>query len=366
MPSQPVANTDSKTTGHGRFKPRQSKPPGSVNGPENVFVGNLPALFGAGETIGSQWQAHGSPINNNDHHALEDTQAEIEAQRTSPRPDATVFINNNPIARIGDAVESSKADTIAGGNEVKVFAGDDNSPEPATPSSTAMTNGDDFDADNTGTGAIYVAGQIALGTVSASEIAKGGAAVASATDTTPSRSPGPLSKDCADIASLDPFPTGDDIDAIVLTPNYTVGKITRKPNIEYDHPVRGPSQGLSVEELVCNLKLLAVNCLEPIRAKYPNIYITNTWRPMGDNLKSQHPLGMAADIQFRGIPKSEYYVIAQWVKDNVSYDQFLLEYKTTGTGTPWLHISFNKNNQRKQVLTLLNGSTYGQGLIQLA
>ena len=84
------------------------------------------------------------------------------------------------------------------------------------------------------------------------------------------------------------------------------------------------------------------------------------------NPTSQHPMGMAADIQFRGIAKSEYYVIAQWVKDNVSYDQFLLEYKTTGSGIPWLHISFNKNNQRKQVLTLLNNSTYSQGLTQLA
>jgi hypothetical protein len=363
MASQPIANTDSKTTGHGRYKPRQSKPhPG---GPETVFIDNKPVLFGAGDGgPGSMWEPHTPPPN--DHHAKQDTQPEIDGQKTAAIPGATVFVNNNPIARIGDPVESSQADTIAGGNEVKVFAGDDNTPEQATPSSTAMTEGDDFDATNTGTGATYVAGQIALGRVSASEIAKGGSAVATATDNTPSRSPGPLSKDCADIAAITPWPTGDAIDAIVLTSNYTVGNLTRAPNVTFDHPLRSPTAGLSVEEIVCNLKLLAVNCIQPIKSRYPNAFVTNTWRPPMGNPTSQHPMGMAADIQFRGIAKSEYYVIAQWVKDNVSYDQFLLEYKTTGSGIPWLHISFNKNNQRKQVLTLLNNSTYSQGLTQLA
>ncbi len=75
---------------------------------------------------------------------------------------------------------------------------------------------------------------------------------------------------------------------------------------------------------------------------------------------------MAADLQFRGVKKSDYYQIAQVIKDLVPFDQLLLEYKTTGTGLPWIHISFNKAGNRKQILTLLNNSTYGQGLIDLA
>lgn len=369
MASQPIANTDSKTTGHGRYKPRQSNQAGSVGDSadqEKVQIGNKPVLFGSvGGENGSKWLPHGIPPNDN--HAKQiPVPAEVDHQRTAPLPDATVFVYNKPIACIGDPVESSQADTIAGGNEVKVFAGIDNTPEQATPSSKAMTEGDDHDATNTGTGATYVASQIALGKVSASEIAKGSSAVASATDTTPSRSPGPLSKDCADIAGITPWPTGDAIDAIVLTNNYTVGNLTRTPNTTFDHALRSPTAGLSVEEIVCNLKLLAVNCIQPIKSKYPNAFITNTWREPSGNPTSQHPKGMAADIQFRGIPKSEYYIIAQWIKDSVSYDQLLLEYKTTGSGIPWIHISFDKNNSRKQVLTLLNNSTYGQGLIQLA
>jgi hypothetical protein len=66
------------------------------------------------------------------------------------------------------------------------------------------------------------------------------------------------------------------------------------------------------------------------------------------------------------VKKSEYFQIAQVIKDLVPYDQLLLEYKTTGSGLPWIHISFNKAGNRKQVLTFLNDRTYAQGLVDLA
>jgi hypothetical protein len=134
----------------------------------------------------------------------------------------------------------------------------------------------------------------------------------------------------------------------------------------FDNPLRGSAGGLTVAEIACNLKLLTVNCIIPIVQEYPNAIITNTWRPFKGNPRSQHPKGQAADIQFRGIAKSEYYNIALWIRENVSYDQLLLEYKTTGTGLPWIHVSFDKNRSRAQVLTLLNNRTYSQGLTQLA
>lgn len=157
------------------------------------------------------------------------------------------------------------------------------------------------------------------------------------------------------------------IEAIVLSPRFTVKKLTRKPIIAFDNPLNPSSGDLSREEIVCNLKLLAINCLEPIYGRYSNAFVTNTWRPRGiGSPTSQHPKGQAADIQFRGVKKSDYYQIAQVLKDLVPFDQLLLEYKTTGTGLPWIHISFNKSGNRKQVLTLLNNRTYGQGLIDLA
>lgn len=187
-------------------------------------------------------------------------------------------------------------------------------------------------------------------------------------DAQPSKFTGTPTADCGGIEDeVAAAGSLEAIEALSLSPRFTVKKLTRKPFIAFDNPLNPSSGDLSREEIVCNLKLLAINCLEPIYSQYPNAFVTNTWRPRGiGSPTSQHPKGQAADIQFRSVKKSDYYQIAQVIKDLVPYDQLLLEYKTTGTGLPWIHISFNKAGNRKQVLTLLNNRTYGQGLIDLA
>jgi hydroxymethylglutaryl-CoA reductase len=109
---------------------------------------------------------------------------------------------------------------------------------------------------------------------------------------------------------------------------------------------------------------LAENCLDVIKAQYPNMKVTSSFRANTGG-KSQHELGMAADMQFDGISKGDYYDIAQWIKTKVVFDQLLLEYKTTGTGLPWIHISYNMNGNRHQILTMMNDKTAGQGLLKL-
>lgn len=267
------------------------------------------------------------------------------------------FVYTNDIKTIREEHPATCGDLATGSGDV--YVGDDIDRD--NPSNRDINAGDDHDADVPGSGAAYVASKPSI---DRGELASKVDEVKK--DSTPSRSPGALSTSCADIAALSPFPTGDAIDAIVLSTNFTVGRLTRKPHVVFDNALRAGEAGLSLEEIVCNLKLLAVNCLEPIRATYPNAFVTNTWRRPSGNPLSQHPKGMAADIQFRNVAKSAYFDIAQWIKDNVSYDQLLLEYKTTGSGLPWIHISFDKSKQRKQVLTLLNDKTYGQGLTQLA
>jgi hypothetical protein len=185
----------------------------------------------------------------------------------------------------------------------------------------------------------------------------------------PSKFTGTPTADCGGVEA-EVTATGGDLTAIeniVLSPKFTVKKVTRKPSIVFDNPLNPGTGDLSREEIVCNLKLLCLNCLEPILSRYPNGLVTNTWRPRGKGSPtSQHPKGQAADLQFRGVKKSEYFQIAQVIKDLVPYDQLLLEYKTTGSGLPWIHISFNKDGNRKQVLTFLNDRTYAQGLVDLA
>ena len=94
------------------------------------------------------------------------------------------------------------------------------------------------------------------------------------------------------------------------------------------------------------------------------MFVTSAFRFPGNNATSQHPKGLAADIQFKGATKKEYYEIAQQIAKVLRYDQFLLEY-CNYTNNPWIHISYTPTN-RLQVLTFFNHKTHSQGLTQLA
>ena len=254
------------------------------------------------------------------------------------------------------------------GGSSNVFVGD--SVDQDTPPNSEINNSDEEDAVNPGGGAARIAAAVTAGILSATEVAAGSTPVVGTTDVSTGTNAGTvISTDCSDIHTLfsGTPPTGSAIDAISLSTNYTVGKMTRKPYVLYDHELRAGTGSLTLEEIVCNLKMLAINVVEPVRAQYLNMFLTNTWRPLGDKAStSQHPKGMACDMQFKGVTKKDYFAIAQWCRDNLVYDQLLLEYKTTGSGLPWIHISFNKANNRKQVLTFMNGSTYAQGLNDLS
>jgi hypothetical protein len=150
-----------------------------------------------------------------------------------------------------------------------------------------------------------------------------------------------------------------------LTSNFTLGNLSKYALVQ-KHGVIAQN-GLSVPDIICNLKLLAVNSLDLIKAKYPTMQITSGFRQGSGT--SQHKRGMAADIQYSDLQglslskqREEYYRRAQWIIDNVPFDQFLLEYKTYGSGKPWHHISFNKDSLRHDVRTFNNDKSVGTGL----
>lgn len=155
-------------------------------------------------------------------------------------------------------------------------------------------------------------------------------------------------------------------DSYVLSDNYTLGQMTKQPDVIFGYQVQD-SAGLDVAEVVENLQLLTVNCVELIKAQYSNMFVTNSFRTASATSTSQHRLGMACDMQFTDVEKSDYFAIAQWIRDNVPFDQLLLEYKTTGSGLPWIHISYNKAGNRRQVKTFLNDKVYHRsGLVDLS
>lgn len=360
------------TTGHDEgsqsYPPRQPRSEENGGSLSTVFVdsgnGGGPVIFGESDAgLGSQWENHpGKPPHDPTKY---DTTNKIPGTSSS---------ESWPLARIGDLVEN---DAISAGSSTVfagtgVYVGDNTGVDLPTIPNIAIIEGDDDDAVEPGSGSTYVAGQVTAGRLSSTDLAKGSTLTPGSSTTTIPRAVEPATTDIKDIQSISPFPSGDAIDSIVLSTNYTVGKLTRSPSVTFDNPLRGPSAGLSIEQVVANLKLLAVNIIEPIRAQYPTAFVTNTFRPVkpGATKYSQHNLGQACDIQFRGIAKAEYYNIALWCKDNLPYDQLLLEYKTTGSGLPWLHISFKTNSRPitdpTKIMTFLNDSKYAQGLVQLS
>jgi hypothetical protein len=154
-----------------------------------------------------------------------------------------------------------------------------------------------------------------------------------------------------------------------LSQNYYVKTVTKQPGVvfPYDVATIAPLNGMTVQDVCDNLRLLIINCFDPIKRQYPDAFMTCSFRKQGvGSPTSQHPKGMACDIQYAKANKADYYTRAQWVRDNTKYDQFLLEYKTTGTGLPWHHISFNKAGNRGQVCTFMNDkNAKGPGVIGL-
>ena len=162
-------------------------------------------------------------------------------------------------------------------------------------------------------------------------------------------------------------------DNLQLSKYFNLGQLSNKSALPQ---VRVHAQrNLSSAEIVCNLKLLAVNSLDKIKERYPDMFVSNAFRnPEGASAgRSQHEIGQAADIQFHSANKNKdlYYDIVLWIKDNVPHDQLLLEYKTTGSGLPWIHISYNKDGNRPSSdptknLTFLNHKKHSVGYVNLA
>ena len=143
-----------------------------------------------------------------------------------------------------------------------------------------------------------------------------------------------------------------------LSKHYNLGQLSKHSIVAKSAIPKGGNMGKKQQEIIDNLKTLAVNVLDPIKEQYPNVMVTNAFRNRSGG--SQHNTGNAADLQFSGVSKKEYYDIAIWISENIPHDQMLLEYKNTGSGNPWIHISLKESGNRAQVMTFHNHRRYGE------
>lgn len=169
--------------------------------------------------------------------------------------------------------------------------------------------------------------------------------------TTPENQVDDLPAECDDI----PVPCPENFS---LTPNFTLAQLSSSAVISKTR-VRA-QHGLTEQEIICNLRALAKNVLEPLAAQFgrDNMYITSGFRLARG--KSQHERGQAVDVQFLGWSKDDYWEAAKWIKNNINYDQFIYEYRGN---MPWFHLSYNKNGNRPFTASNKFGTMPGQGYV---
>lgn len=113
---------------------------------------------------------------------------------------------------------------------------------------------------------------------------------------------------------------------------------------------------MPTEEHIKNLKLIAENVFEPIRANFRQpIRISSGYRSqalnaaIGGAMRSQHSSGEALDIDMEGTALSNKEIFI-FIKDKLNFDQLIWEFGNKNE-PDWVHVSYKANSQqRKQVL----------------
>jgi hypothetical protein len=136
-----------------------------------------------------------------------------------------------------------------------------------------------------------------------------------------------------------------------LSKNLTLSEVVRSESAKR----RGINNNPSAEHLE-NLKLLAEKVFQPIRDYFKRpIHISSGYRSkilnnaIGGSFYSQHSKGEAIDIDMDGTSITNKQVF-DFIKDNLDFDQLIFEFGTE-TNPDWVHVSYSKDRNRKQVLT---------------
>jgi GH24 family phage-related lysozyme (muramidase) len=166
----------------------------------------------------------------------------------------------------------------------------------------------------------------------------------SATDT-PSKEPAAVPvTDCSMIPQTGPIDTG-----FKLSKNFVL------KDLNGDRLSSPPAVNLTKAQIACNLKALAENLLEPIKAKYPSMKITSGYRnsvPPGGATNSDHLYGCAADIQIGGFNRTQHYEAAlEMAKFLGAWTQIILEGRGNST---WIHVAFNSSKGLKMEKFTMN------------
>jgi hypothetical protein len=139
-----------------------------------------------------------------------------------------------------------------------------------------------------------------------------------------------------------------------LSANFELAELTKSQVAERKGIPNNPSP-----DQIDNLKSLCINVLQPIRSEFDKpVIISSGFRSaelcisIGSKPTSQHAEGKAADLEIPGVDNME---LAMWIRNNLNFDQLILEfYKDGEPNSGWVHVSWNGNNNRNQILRAMH------------
>ena len=151
-----------------------------------------------------------------------------------------------------------------------------------------------------------------------------------------------------------------------LTKNFTLSEMVKS-----ETALRHGMDNTPGEAEIENLKQLAEKVLQPVRDAYgKGVKVNSGYRhpevnaKVGGSKTSDHCKGQAADIEIPGVANAD---LAKWITENLDFTQVILEFYTPGIpDSGWVHVSYDPENLKKQVLTATkqNGKTvYLNGLV---
>ena len=143
-----------------------------------------------------------------------------------------------------------------------------------------------------------------------------------------------------------------------LTANITLDELTKSQTAERKGINNNPSP-----QQIENLKALAVNILQPVRSHFDKpLIISSGFRcaqlciEIGSKITSQHVAdndAAAADFEIPGVDNRE---LASWIKNELEFDQLILEfYRDNEPTSGWIHCSYSTNHNRNQCLYASRG-----------
>ena len=155
---------------------------------------------------------------------------------------------------------------------------------------------------------------------------------------------------------------------IRVAQNFTLPELVKSSTAER----LGISNMPDSAQTLVNLVNVANHILQPVRDQFGPIRVNSGYRGLplnkavGGSKTSQHCKGEAADFESSRIGN---YKLACWCRDNLEFDQLILEYYTQGEpSSGWVHCSYRTDGQNRgkinTALRIKGKTVYKTGLIQ--